>query len=144
MSDNKTSFEQIEEVLEIAPAPVQRVVKLASQNAIIEAKKHNDSPKEVVQEVREVYREAIRRTNDLLEDLAEVARNSERARDFEVAGALIKNMAEIAEKLEVSVSKSQKEEAQQGGQGNQTNVQNNLYFGSTEELMRLIRGERRE
>ena len=137
MAKTKTSFEQLEDVLEIAPAPVSRVIGAAKTNAVVKNEvKEKADPEELANEARQVYRRIIQKGEDLLDDLSEVARGSESARDFEVANGILKTVAETAKMLETSAVKMQKNEVQ----GNTNNVQQNVFVGDSETLMKMIRG----
>ena len=137
MAKTKTSFEQLEDVLEIAPAPVSRVIEAAKSNAVVKKEvKEKADPEELANEARQVYRRIIQKGEDLLDDLSEVARGSESARDFEVANGILKTVAETAKMLETSAVKMQKNEVQ----GNTNNVQQNVFVGDSETLMKMIRG----
>lgn len=138
MAKTKTSFEQLEDVLEIAPAPVSRVIEAAKSNSVAKKNevKEQADPEELANEARQVYRRMIRKGEELLDDLSEVARGSESARDFEVANGIMKTVAETAKMLETSAVKMQKTETQ----GNTNNVQQNVFVGDSETLMKMIRG----
>lgn len=137
MAKAKTSFEQLEDVLEIAPAPVSRVIEAAKTNAVVKNEvKEKADPEELANEARQVYRRIIQKGEDLLDDLSEVARGSESARDFEVANGILKTVAETAKMLETSAVKMQKNEVR----GGTNNVQQNVFVGDSETLMKMIRG----
>lgn len=138
MSETQTSFEQIEQVLEIAPAPVARMLDAAANSVevVSRGQKVTANPEELADEARDVYRRMMAKSEDLLDDLSEVARGSEHPRAYEVAATLIKTITDTAQMLEKSAfSAIKKEEAT----GSVNNVQNNLYVGSSEDLMKLIR-----
>ena len=138
MSETQTSFEQIEQVLEIAPAPVARMLDAAANSVEVvpRGQKVATNPEELADEARDVYRRMMAKSEDLLDDLSEVARGSEHPRAYEVAATLIKTITDTAQMLEKSAfSAIKKEEAT----GSVNNVQNNLYVGSSEDLMKLIR-----
>ena len=139
MTDTKTSFEQIEEVLEIAPAPVSRMLDVVTKSTEViprGQRTESSNPEELANEARDVYRRMMAKSEDLLDDLSEVARGSEHPRAYEVAATLIKTITDTAQMLEKSASTMIKKEEQNGGV---SNVQNNLYIGSSEDLMKLIR-----
>ena len=135
MEKEKTSFQQLEEVMEIAPAPVLKVVE-AVNHAVVEAKEERQNrPEALADEAREVYRRALEKVEDLADEMTMVAKGSERARDYEVANGLLRTMVDIAEKIKNSNFQNDPNVSQ----GNTQNTQNNLYIGSSEELMKLIR-----
>ena len=135
MEKEKTSFQQLEEVMQIAPAPVLKVVE-AVNHAVVEAKEEKQNrPEALADEAREVYRRALEKVEDLADEMTMVAKGSERARDYEVANGLLRTMVDIAEKIKNSNFQNDPNVSQ----GNTQNTQNNLYIGSSEELMKLIR-----
>lgn len=88
--------------------------------------------------VRHNYYDLIERGNDALEELIEVAKASQNPRAFEVVATLIKTIGDQNRDLvdlQVKKKKMDKEE------GKSTNVQNNVFIGSTAELMKLIKSK---
>lgn len=136
-SNTKTSFQQLEDAMEIAPAPVARVIKSASDNAIVKAEEENNTPEALAREARDIYRRALGKAEDLLDEITEVAKGSEHARDFEVANGIVQSIVEIAEKIQKSAFIAGDKKEVQGGTVN--NVQQNVFYGDTSELLKLIK-----
>jgi hypothetical protein len=83
--------------------------------------------------------------DEAIELMLEVARESEHPRAFEVLGQLIKQNAEIAEKL-MKLQKTKKEIENVGSTAvaNTTDsgvTNNNVFIGSTAELQKMLRDE---
>jgi len=81
--------------------------------------------------------------DEAIELMLELARESEHPRAFEVLGQLIKQNAEIAEKL-MKLQKSKKEVNNLDGVAalaDQGTVNNNVFIGSTAELQKMLRDE---
>jgi len=92
---------------------------------------------------RNTMRNLIQKNEAVLGDLVDLARNSESARVYEVAGQLIKTQAEMAKDL-MTLHK-QKKEVDGDRQDSQQKIgtQNNIVFaGSTADLMKMIASER--
>ena len=92
---------------------------------------------------RNTMRSLIQKNETVLSDLVDLARNSESARVYEVAGQLIKTQAEMAKDL-MTLHK-QKKEVDGDKSDSQQNIktQNNIVFaGSTADLMKMIASER--
>lgn len=92
---------------------------------------------------RNTMRNLIQKNEAVLTDLVDLARNSESARAYEVAGQLIKTQAEMAKDL-MTLHK-QKKEVDGDRSESQQNIktQNNIVFaGSTADLMKMIANER--
>ena len=89
---------------------------------------------------RETYKELINTGMGSLDTLAEVARQTEHPRAYEVLSKAIKDIADTTDKL-MALQKNKKElekDDRINGTGvNTTN--NNLFVGSTTELQRLLR-----
>jgi hypothetical protein len=88
---------------------------------------------------RDVYYDLIEKGKNALEDMIEVARESEHPRAFEVLAGLMKNTSDINGKL-MDLNKKHKEinaaPAQQQVEGGTTN--NNVFIGSTADLQRML------
>ena len=90
---------------------------------------------------RETLFDLINKGRDALEDMIEVARSSEHPRAFEVLSGLIKNVADVNDKL-MDLNKKHKDintkEQKQLPAGNTTN---NLFVGSTTDLQRMLQDQ---
>jgi|TARA_B110000008_G_C16807495_1_gene499317 hypothetical protein len=74
--------------------------------------------------------------------MLELARESEHPRAFEVLGQLIKNNAEIGEKI-LKLHKSKKEQDEDSTPAlTQGATNNNVFIGSTAELQKMLRDEK--
>lgn len=90
---------------------------------------------------REVLYDLIEKGRGALEDMIEVARASEHPRAFEVLSGLIKNTADVNDKL-LDLNKKHKDintkEKPQQVAGQTTN---NLFVGSTTDLQRMLQNQ---
>jgi len=84
---------------------------------------------------RATYKELITTGTASLEILAELARESEHPRAFEVLSKAIKDIGDVTDKL-MDLQKSKKELS--GEQKKREVTNNNLFVGSTTELQRLL------
>jgi len=82
--------------------------------------------------------------DEAIQLMMELARESEHPRAFEVLGQLIKQNAEISEKL-MKLQKQTKEVKNVGSLsntgGNDSITNNNIFVGSTTDLQRILRDE---
>ena len=89
---------------------------------------------------RATYYELLEKGKESLMDMMEVARSSEHPRAYEVLSNLIKNMADVNDKLmELNKKKKdldKKEETKQVG-----NTTNNLFVGTTADLQKLLKND---
>ena len=81
--------------------------------------------------------------DEAIELMLEHARESEHPRAFEVLGQLIKNNAEIGEKI-LKLHKSKKEQDKEDDDPALTQgaTNNNVFIGSTAELQKMLRDEK--
>jgi len=91
---------------------------------------------------RKVHFELIRKGQDALDEMIEVARESEHPRAYEVFSKLLRDVSDINNSL-LDLNKKQKDIKQKslpkGEKGNTTN--NNLFIGTTSELQRILKGK---
>mgnify|MGYP005717919957 FL=1 len=77
---------------------------------------------------------------DAIEGILEIAKESEHPRTYEVAGNLIKQVAEVTEKLgELQEKMKRLKEVPNNAPKSVTNA---LYVGSTAELQKLLKGKK--
>lgn len=88
---------------------------------------------------RQTMRKLLLRGDDTLEEIINLAKNSEHPRTYEVAGQLMKTLSDVSKDL-LGLQKQVKElEDINGTSTQQINTQNNVVFaGSTHELMKLL------
>ena len=86
---------------------------------------------------RQNFYSLVEKGQDAIEGILDLARESEHPRTYEVAGQLIKNVAEVTEKLGDLHLKMQKlKELPDRGPKNVTNA---LFVGSTTELQKMLK-----
>lgn len=92
---------------------------------------------------RDTYYDLIEKGRESLDLMIQVARESEHPRAFEVLSNMIKDIANVNDKL-MELNKKQKEllKDDQSKETNTTN--NNLFIGSTTELQRFLLGDKDE
>ena len=89
---------------------------------------------------RENYYNLIERNQDAVEEMLEIAKQSEHPRAFEVVGQLIKSGLDANKEL-MSLHKTKKELSIEKG-GGDVNVNNAVFVGSTAELQKLLKSKR--
>ena len=87
---------------------------------------------------RQNFYNLVERGNDAIEGILELAKESEHPRTYEVAGNLIKQVAEVTEKLGDLQEKMKK--LKEVPDNAPKNVTNALFVGSTAELQKMIKG----
>ena len=85
---------------------------------------------------RENYYNLIERGQDAIQGILDVAKEGQHPRAYEVAGALIKNVADTVDKLQDLQSKLSKLKDVPNKTTN--NIKNALFVGSTNELQKML------
>ena len=132
-----TVDDRIDEILEItslvptpemAPEPPARIIPKTGKDDDID---YNYA--------RENYYNLIERNQDAVEEMLEIAKQSEHPRAFEVVGQLIKSGLDANKEL-MSLHKTKKELSIETNSG--VNVNNAVFVGSTAELQKLLKAKR--
>ena len=89
---------------------------------------------------RDTLRDLINKNNDIIDEMTGIAKQTEKGRDFEVAGQLVKNQSEVAKDL-LDLDKQKKDLE---GDNTKIDQQNNIVFaGSTSDLMKIINDKKK-
>ena len=119
----------VEQQLEVVP-PSKPVVKTDNEDL------ENDYKYQ-----RENFYQLVERGQDAVQGIIDLARESEHPRAFEVAGNLIKQVADVTEKLGDLQLKMQK--LKEVPNNAPKNVTNALFVGSTTELQKMLKNNAR-
>ena len=87
---------------------------------------------------RRNFYQLVERGQDAIDGILELAKESEHPRSYEVAGQLIKNVADVTEKLGDLQEKMKK--LKEVPNSAPKNVTNALFVGSTAELQKMLKG----
>lgn len=87
---------------------------------------------------RETLYDLIEKGKDALENMIEVARESEHPRAYEVLSGLIKNVSDVNDKL-MDLNKKQKQMDETENTAKIENQQNNYYLGSTADIQKMLK-----
>lgn len=147
-------FEKLEETFNLAPVKmkydeVTDAVMVIDENQEV---KGEVSPSEMNEEkdlqfVRDTYKRMIEKSENILDDMISIARSSEHPNAYKTASDIVKTIGDMAGKLEAmytggeGVGKKKRGVPKETPQTQNTQVNNNLFVGTTDELMKLIRGE---
>jgi len=101
---------------------------------------NNDNVKNDYDYSRQTLYELIEKGKDALENMVEVARESEHPRAYEVLSGLIKNVSDTNDKL-MDLNKKQKQMDESDKPAQVENQQNNYYLGSTADLQKMLRDD---
>ena len=131
MSKTKDIIDEALGAVELAKSePVQKKV-------IPRPKENNEDLENDYKYQRENFYNLVEKGTDVIEGILEIARESEHPRTYEVAGNLIKQVAEVTEKLGDLQEKMRK--LKEVPNNAPKSVTNALYVGSTAELQKMLR-----
>ena len=131
---------RIDEILEITSLVPTSEIKPESTTRVIPQNGKDDDID--YNYARENYYNLIERNQDAVEEMLEIAKQSEHPRAFEVVGQLIKSGLDANKEL-MSLHKTKKElSIEKGGPG--VAVNNAVFVGSTAELQKLLKAKRGE
>ena len=120
--------------------PVEQELKGANRKVIV--KRPSDNFEDVDADYkyqRENFYNLVERGQDAIEGILEIAKESEHPRTYEVAGNLIKQVAEVTEKLgDLQEKMKRLKEVPNSAPKNVTNA---LFVGSTAELQKMLKGK---
>jgi hypothetical protein len=88
---------------------------------------------------RQTYYDLIEKGRESLEDMIEVARQSEHPRAYEVLSGMIKNISDVNDKL-MDLNKKQKDINRIDNEPKQVGTTNNLYL-TTSDLQKMMRSD---
>ena len=136
-----TTDDRIDEILEITSlVPTPELKPEPSPTRILPKTEGKDDDIDY-NYARENYYNLIERNQDAVEEMLEIAKQSEHPRAFEVVGQLIKSGLDANKEL-MALHKTKKELSVE--KGTQTLVNNAVFVGSTAELQKLITVKRAE
>ena len=130
-------FEDLNDAFNVAGDIVSREVESIEEKVeTIASSSINDLKKDYEYTRGNLY-SIIEKGQEALNGILELAQESEMPRAYEVAGQLIKNVADATDKL-IDLQKKLKDIDEQKVKG-PTNVTNALFVGSTAELSKLLK-----
>jgi len=129
-------FDDLNETFNVAGEIVSKEIESAEQKVEKIAKESDDLKKDYEYTRGNLY-SIIEKGQEALNGILELAQESEMPRAYEVAGQLIKNVADATDKL-IDLQKKLKDIDEQKVKG-PTNVTNALFVGSTAELSKLLK-----
>ena len=136
-----TADDRIDEILEITSLVPTSELK---PEPVVRIKPKTDGKDDDIDYnyARENYYNLIERNQDAIEEMLEIAKQSEHPRAFEVVGQLIKSGLDANKEL-MGLHKTKKELSIEKG-GPTTTVNNAVFVGSTAELQKLLKAKRGE
>ena len=125
----------LDDVLGLVETPQRDVAKTEKVKPLVNGQEDETD----FQYARENLYNLIERGQDGLEELLEIAKQSQHPRAFEVVGQMIDKLANTNKEL-LNLHKTKKDIQAEKTSG-PTNVTNALFVGSTSELQKLLKGK---
>ena len=116
----------------------KEIIKSEPKTVIPRPKEHEDIDSDYKYQ-RENFYNLVERGQDAIQGILDIAQQSDHPRAYEVAGNLIKNVAEVTEKLGDLQEKMKK--LKDVPNNAPKNVTNALFVGSTAELQKMLKGK---
>ena len=144
MTNSADKYESLNETFDVSGETVSKEVEVESDLKSIEkiSKEINDVKKDYEYTRGNLY-SLIEKGQEAINGILELAQESEMPRAYEVAGQLIKNVADATDKL-MDLQKKLKEIEEGSSSKGPTNVTNALFVGSTTELAKLLKSNQKE
>ena len=128
------------DIIDEALGAVELAKSEPKERKVIPRPQENDDIENDYKYQRENFYNLVERGTDAIDGILEIAKESEHPRTYEVAGNLIKQVAEVTEKLgELQEKMKRLKEVPSNAPKNVTNA---LYVGSTAELQKLLKGKK--
>ena len=130
-----STFEGLDKVFDVEPTEIIESPKEVPQ-----------SQKPELQQDYEVTRaqlhNLVMKGQEAIDGILDVARSSDHPRAYEVAGQLIKNVADVADKL-IDLQKKMKD-IDEKPRSSPTTVNNTMFVGSTSDLAKILKQNAKE
>ena len=138
-------FEKLNETFNVSSEVVEEEI---SENTLVPIKEdQKDSQKIDANDIKKDYEytrgnlySLIEKGQEAINGILELAQESEMPRAYEVAGQLIKNVADATDKL-MDLQKKLKDMEEDKQVRGPTNVTNALFVGSTAELSKILKNQ---
>jgi len=128
-----TKYEKLDEAFDVDPTEVE-----VTERKIERIKSGSEDIKKDYEYTRGNLYSIIEKGQEAINGILELAQESEMPRAYEVAGQLIKNVADATDKL-LTLQQKLKDVQEEKESKGPTTVNNALFVGSTAELQKLLK-----
>ena len=135
-----TSMGKTKDIIDEALGAVELAKSEPVEKKVIPRPQETDDIENDYKYQRENFYNLVEKGTDAIEGILEIAKESEHPRTYEVAGNLIKQVAEVTEKLGDLQEKMKK--LKEVPNNAPKSVTNALYVGSTAELQKMLKGKK--
>ena len=130
-------YEKLDETFDVEPVETE-IVKEDKSSKIEKIRTDSEDIRKDYEYTRGNLYSIIEKGQEAIDGILELAQESEMPRAYEVAGQLIKNVADATDKLLTLQQKLKDVEEEKDSKG-PTTVNNALFVGSTAELQKLLK-----
>ena len=130
-------YDKLDETFNVEPTEVQ-VEKVEKVEKIENIRSQSEDIKKDYEYTRGNLYSIIEKGQEAIDGILELAQESEMPRAYEVAGQLIKNVADATDKL-LTLQQKLKDVNEEKENKGPTTVNNALFVGSTAELQKLLK-----
>jgi len=131
-------FEKIDESLDIEATNVDREI-IEKDKSIIPTQRNDIDPVKDYEYTRGNLYSLIQKGQEAIDGILEIAQQSDQPRAYEVAGQLIKNVGDVADKLIDLQQKMKKLEEEDPKSPKSITTNNTMFIGSTAELQKMLK-----
>ena len=128
-----SKYEKLDETFDVTPTEVE-----VTEKKIEKIKSTSEDIKRDYEYTRGNLYSIIEKGQEAIDGILELAQESEMPRAYEVAGQLIKNVADATDKL-LTLQQKLKDVQEEKESKGPTTVNNALFVGSTAELQKLLK-----
>ena len=130
-----SAYDGLDDVFNVdRPAPVEKVVKPSLK------KSEEGDVRQDYEDSRAKLHNLVMKGQEAVDGILDVARASDHPRAYEVAGQLIKNVGDVADKL-IDLQGKMKELDKEEKKGPST-VNNTMFVGSTADLQKMLKKQK--
>ncbi len=133
-----SKYEKLDETFDVTPTEVE-----VTEKKIEKIKSGTEDIKRDYEYTRGNLYSIIEKGQEAIDGILELAQESEMPRAYEVAGQLIKNVADATDKL-LTLQQKLKDVQEEKDTKGPTTVNNALFVGSTAELQKLLKNSNQD
>lgn len=138
---NKTN-DALSEALNIEYTPTQEITEPEKKTAVPAVIKSTDDAQEDYDLARTTFRNLIHQGNLAMEDMKELARQSESPRAYEVFATMMKTIADTTNNLYDLQKKTKELKDEPKKASNDINIDKAVFVGTTSDLLKKIKAEK--
>jgi DNA-binding MarR family transcriptional regulator len=132
----KNKFENIDEALEIKATSISKEIVKKSKEQLVKPSFGEESDKDYEYTRGNLY-SLIEKGQEAIDNIIDLAQQSDSPRAYEVAGQLIKSVGDVTDKL-IDLQHKMKKLKEEDVKGPST-VNNSVFIGSTADLQKLLK-----